>query len=151
MKWTYVGIVNGDIIAFHDDKDIISKYLTNYKDTNPSDVVCSARMKKKDAKEDSKYSRYYLVRCNDTYVQSEYEDILISITPDYIVKKELIKKLKRLLKNTKKDSDKIVLLEAIQIVEFNKKRCGTYTPSLRVLREEYWRVQEYKNRMYYDL
>lgn len=148
MKWVYVGIVNDEIVAFHDKKDIMSTYLTNYKETNPTDIVSLCRMKKKQAKENLHYHNYWLVPCNETYVQTEYVDTLSMLSFDYQDKVMLIEKLNQMLSKSKRKNDKIVLIDTIQIIESNKKRCGTYTPSLRILNEEYWKYEQYRNNVY---
>lgn len=151
MKWIYVGLVNNEPIAFHDDKHIMSRYLRNYKETNPKDIVCMGKLKRKRAKENPHYRGYWLVSCNDTYVQTEYEDTLLMLTPEYYGREELLDKLNHLLAKTKKMDDKLVLIDTIRIIESNKKRYGSYTPSISILNEEYWKIQEYKDKITYYL
>lgn len=147
MKWVYVGIVNDEIVAFHDDKSVMQLYLLNYKETNPKDMVSLYKMKKKNAEKNVHFNSYWLVPCNETYVQSEYETILSILTSDYHDKVALIEKLNKMLLKSKKKSDRVVLIDTIRIIESNKKRCGMYTPSLSILNEEYWRYEQYRNSM----
>lgn len=146
MSSVYVGVVNSEIVAFHDEKEVMSAYLTNYKETNPLDIVTLCKMKKKDAKNNLHYNQYWLVACNETYVQTQYEHILL-MHSEYYDKVNLLDRLSKLLSKTKKKKDRAVLIDTIKIIETNKKRCGMYTPSLNVLNEEYWRYEEYKNHM----
>lgn len=148
MGIVYVGLVNGEIIAFHDKRSVMSIYLNNYKETNPFDIVKLCKMKKKDAKKDSRFNSYWLVSCNETYVQTKYEHIL-SMYTDYYDKVNLLERLEQLLSKTKNEKDCAVLIDTIKIIEANKKRCGMYTPSLNVLNEEYWRYEEYRSKVDY--
>lgn len=144
MASVYVGVVNNKIIAFHDDKKVMSTYLKNYKETNPLDIVTLCKMKKKEAKKNLHYNQYWLVACNETYVQTQYEHIL-SMNSEYYDKVNLLDRLSKLLSKTKKKKDRAVLIDTMKIIEINKKRCGMYTPSLNILNEEYWRYEEYRN------
>lgn len=146
MSNIYIGVVNNEIIAFHNDKMVMSTYLKNYKETNPLDSVNLCKMKKKEAKKNLHYHQYWLVACNETYVQAQYEHIL-SINTDYYDKVNLLDQLNKLLSKMKKKKDKAVLIDTIKIIEMNKKRCGMYTPSLNTLNEEYWRYEEYRDHM----
>ena len=66
---------------------------------------------------------------------------------DYYDKVNLLDRLSELLSKTKKKKDRAVLIDTMKIIEANKKRCGMYTPSLNILNEEYWRLEEYRNHM----
>lgn len=144
MSTVYVGVVNDEIVAFHNNRTVMNTYLYYYKETNPSDTVSLCKMRKKDAKENPHYYPYWLVSCNETYVQSKYEYILSMNTSEYSEKVELLKRLKQLLFKTKRKKDRAVLIDTISIIEKNKKRWGTYTPSLTMLNEEYWRYESYR-------
>ena len=144
MSGIYAGIVNSEIIAFHNDKEVMTTYLRNYKETNPSDIVSLCKMKKKEARKNLHYYDYWLVACNETYVQTKYEHIL-SMCVEYNDKVNLLEQLNQLLSETKKRKYRLVLIDTIKIIESNKKRCGAYTPSLDILDEEYWKYEEYRN------
>lgn len=149
MKEVYVGLVNGEAIAFHKKKKVVSKYLRNYKDTNPTDIVKLCKISKKDIDDYPLYNDYYLVSCRETYIQTKFEGVLWMETSDYENKTRLISQLEALLLKTKNQADRKVLIETIEIINVNKKRCGTYTPSLRYLQEQYWMLEQYRYHMNY--
>ena len=142
----YCGYVNNEAVAFHKKKKPVSIYLQNYKVTNPQDSVKMIILDKSFAMNMKHYNDYYLVKCHETYIQSKYRHIL-EIDVDYYGKLELIRQIKKVIKETNKKSEKDALMKALKIVKVNKNRCGTYTPSLKVLSERYWDYEEYKNRI----
>jgi len=61
------------IIAFHDDIDVVTTYVTNIKKSNSDHPDLKiGKIKKKKVKSTIDFDDLYLVRYGDTYIQSKY-------------------------------------------------------------------------------
>ena len=63
---------------------------------------------------------------------------------------ELVETLMELMGNDKlRKKEKEAVLSTLQILENNKKRRYSYIPSIKELKDGYWRLEEYRNKTFY--
>lgn len=72
--WCVINTENNNIIAFHEDQDIVNLYLENLDDEASSNLECK-KVKISDGKL-PKYTDKYLVPYNKTYIQEGYIQFL---------------------------------------------------------------------------
>lgn len=149
MKYSYIALINGKITAFHNKKSVMKEYLRLYKNSNPNDECFMGKMTRKKAEKVTHYSDWYLEDVGDTYVQSIFVDayfIMLDMSYSETINgmiEELWKAAAR--EESKKKTRKI--LASIEILSEMQSGRNSYTPSFQVLQEEYWKVEEYRNKI----
>jgi hypothetical protein len=149
MKWVYMALINGEVSAFHKKKSVMKDYLSGYKDSNPDDKCYLAKITAKSAKEMREYENLYLEDSGEGLVQRKYVDTyLIMSSYGESETSKLVRKLESLLEKDRcSKKDRNTVLDIIKDLRRIDQKYF-YTPSLRVLREEYWKIEEYRNKLY---
>ena len=148
MKKVYAAVIEGEMIAYHKEKKVMEKYLYLYKKSNPSPNVGMTKVARK-AIPDLYYHEYYLVPWRDIVIQEIYVDTMEFIEPESRTD-ELVETLMELMGNDKlRKKEKEAVLSTLQILENNEKRRYSYIPSIKELKDGYWRLEEYRNKTFY--
>jgi hypothetical protein len=124
-----------NIIAFHDSKKVVEKYIYDVYNANKVNLELGKIKKSSEYKLEGK-DELYLVRFNDTYVQSGYL-IYLQITMDEYVKEEQYAKdiLLRMLEMDRLDKKQSKALgKAVEVIDEVLYEDSHYVPSLNILK-----------------
>lgn len=141
MKWVYGVMSAGRELAWHEDKEVIAKYVSNYHRSHPSSILTLCKAKKKEIKHDSSFQELYLTEVYGIYIQQMYVDSYRIFYDGEL--QNFIDKLSKYLTFPLKKKEKKKILEVIELI---KRGSDFYTPSLQELNELYWDMEAYLNR-----
>ena len=141
---------NGDLIAFHEEKRVIKKYMEDYFHTNNEHLLPFHIKKKKVSKYKHLYEDLYLIRYGGSYIQSKYLiikqlDIEPYLDDLYYAKDVLIRTIE--FSDSKKDIEK--MSECYDILEEEIKKIRKETPSLTTLKNRYVDSEMYQREVDY--
>lgn len=148
MKFVYVAFINQEICAFHEKKSVMKDYLAVYKSSNPEDKCYMAKMSQLAAIQMREYDDLYLEDSGiGTYVQHKYVDTYLQMAvPDQTEMQQLIDGIYFTLEHircTKKQRKKLASSLGI-IQEIKETNYKPYVPSIHLLADDYWRLEEYR-------
>ena len=137
---------NGDLIAFHEEKNVIKKYINDYQDSNKETLIPFHIKKKKVKKYSHLYEDLYLIRYNGSYIQSKYMILKqIDVEPfldDIQYAKDIIVRTIEFSNNKK---DRITLWEAYNILNEEMEKVKRSTPTLDELKRRYVDIEMYQH------
>ena len=141
---------NSDLIAFHEEKRVIKKYMEDYFHTNNEHLLPFHIKKKKVSKYKHLYEDLYLIRYGGSYIQSKYLiikqlDIEPYLDDLYYAKDVLIRTIE--FSDSKKDIEK--MSECYDILEEEIKKIRKETPSLTTLKNRYVDLEMYQREVDY--
>lgn len=127
-------VINNDtkeIIAYHEDEDVVEYYLDSVEDDKKDDLSIIKIKKKYREEIIKKYDDLHLVRFRNTYVQSGYLIYIKLASQDILEDEEYARDiLLRIIETQNIDKDKIKkLTKAIEVIEDLIDNDETYTPS----------------------
>ena len=137
---------NGDLIAFHEEKNVIKKYINDYQDSNKETLIPFHIKKKKVKKYSHLYEDLYLIRYNGSYIQSKYMILKqIDVEPfldDIQYAKDIIVRTIEFSNNKK---DRNTLWEAFNILNEEMEKVKRSTPTLDELKRRYVDIEMYQH------
>ena len=137
---------NGDLIAFHEEKNVIKKYISDYQDSNKETLIPFHIKKKKVKKYSHLYEDLYLIRYNGSYIQSKYMILKqIDVEPfldDIQYAKDIIVRTIEFSNNKK---DRNTLWEAYNILNEEMEKVKRSTPTLDELKRRYVDIEMYQH------
>lgn len=137
---------NGDLIAFHEEKNVIKKYINDYQDSNKETLIPFHIKKKKVKKYSHLYEDLYLIRYNGSYIQSKYMILKqIDVEPfldDIQYAKDIIVRTIEFSNNKK---DRNTLWEAYNILNEEMEKVKRSTPTLDELKRRYVDIEMYQH------
>lgn len=129
---------NNNVIAFHDDINVVETYRENAMRSNPElPDLHIGKLKKKKMKKIYDHDDLYLVRYSDTYVQSGYLMYLELISDQFIYDEQQCKDmLLRILEcRDITDKERKTIERAVKIVDRVLQESKEFTPSLCELKK----------------
>lgn len=128
---------NSNVIAFHDEYDVVSSYIYHVKVSNKeTQELHIGKIKKKKIKNIIDYENLYLVRYGDTYVQSGYLDYLELISSQSIYDNQQCKDvlLKILECNPISDKERKAIEKTVDVIDKILTEAKEFTPTLSELK-----------------
>lgn len=128
---------NSNIVAFHDEYDVVETYIRHVKLSNPSSPdLHIGKIKKKKVKNILDLDNLYLVRFGDTYVQTGYIEYLEIISSQSIHDNKQCKEvlLKILECNPVSDKERKAIEKTVEVVDRILTEAKEYTPTLNDLK-----------------
>jgi hypothetical protein len=125
-----------NIVAFHDDLDIVETYVEHVKLTNEDHPELHiGKIKKKKLKNLTDLDNLYLVRYSDTYVQSGYLIYLELISSQHIYDEQQCRDtlLKILECNIITDKERKSIERTVEVIDRFLQESKKFTPSLNEL------------------
>lgn len=136
---------NGDLIAFHEEKNVIKKYISDYEYSNNESLIPFHIKKKKVKKYSHLYEDLYLIRYNGSYIQSKYMILKqLDVEPfldDIQYAKDIIV---RTLEFSNIEKGKEILWEAYNILNKEMEKVKRNTPTLDELKRRYVDIEMYQ-------
>lgn len=128
-----------EFVAFHEEKEVVTSYLINIvKNHQDEEVPLSiCKLKNKKAKRIENFEGLYLVRYNDTYVQSDWVEYIGICSDDLVADDKFVKDiLLRMLECGRVTDKKEIktIVRAIKIIDRLLEDSKTYTPTLKELK-----------------
>ena len=127
-----------NMIAFHDELEVVEKYKEYVKRSNPNlPDLYVGKIKKKKMKRIYNYENLYLVRYSDTYVQSGYLVYLEILSDQFIYDERYCKDiLLRILECREiTDKERKSIERTVKIVDRFLQESKEFTPSLDELKK----------------
>lgn len=127
-----------NIIALHDDLDVVETYMENVMKCNPNlPELQIGKIKKKKLKNIVDLDELYLVRYSDTYVQSGYLVYLEVLSDQFIYDEQLCKDvLLRMLECSDiTDKERKSMERTVKVVDRLLQESKEFTPSLTELKK----------------
>ena len=153
MKWVYMALINGKVSAFHKKESVVKAYLSGYKMTNPKDECYIGKVKRDSVETKQIYRDFYLTEVfDDVYIQQKYEDVYLCffVTDDQHDLNTMRNDVSRILNSGKcNKKQKRRLVEALVVLDEIEDESKIYDiPPIHVLEENYWQLEEYRNKIY---
>jgi hypothetical protein len=129
---------NNNIIAFHDEYDVVESYIYHVKLSNPEvEDLHIGKIKKKKIKNIVDLDGLYLVRYGDTYVQSDYIEYLEIISSQSIDDNKQCKEvlLKILECNPLSNKERKYIEKTVEVIDRLLTESKEYTPTLSNLKK----------------
>lgn len=150
--WCVLNTNTRDMVAFHEDKDIVEIYVDNLeKDSGSNLEVCKCKIDQDDL---SKYRDLYLVPYKKTYVQEGYISFLDIVNDRHAVDdlkftREILQSLvERDLVDSSKKKKKV--MSVVNIINDLIDDDGHYTPSIETLKGYEMNFNSYNAATYYN-
>lgn len=138
MKLFVVKNSNNNLIAYHEDLDVVEEYVRNVKISHPEADLVVGKMSEEFVKRKDPDNELYLVRYSETYVQSGYLIYLEVNSGQYIYDmkycKDIIIRTIDQWKYELNDKDIKCLKKATKILDEILFDAETFTPSMEDLR-----------------
>ena len=128
---------NNNIIAFHDDLEVVELYKDHVTRSNPDlPELHIGKIKKKKMKRIDDYDELYLVRYSDTYVQSGYLIYLELLSDQFIYDEQQCRDvLLRILEcRDITDKERKSIERTVKVVDRILQESKEFTPSLKELK-----------------
>lgn len=128
---------NENVIAFHDDKDVVRTYILKLKSTNPtSQDLHIGKIKKKKIKSIVDLDNLYLVRYGDTYIQAGYIEYLELVSSQSIYDNKMCKDvlLKILECEPLLNKERKAVEKTVEIIDRFLTEAKEFTPTLNELK-----------------
>ena len=140
------------IIAFHDEKRVVKKYVENYNNTNEY-KISFRKVKKSIAKKELKHKEdLYLVKYRSTYVQSRFYDSCVISETDNLEElqqtKDVLYKLLELDYNNLTNKEIKHVYGTLEIIERMILEEKSYTPDINELKQIKENIDRYRNSIY---
>lgn len=129
---------HNNIVAFHDDLDIVETYVDHVRRTNDEQPELHiGKIKKKKLKKLMDLDNLYLVRYSDTYVQSGYLIYLELISSQHIYDEQQCRDtlLKILECNDITDKERKSIERSVGVIDRLLQESKTFTPTLNELQQ----------------
>ena len=148
-----VGDDKDKVIAFHDEKRVVKRYVENYNSCNDSKLKYY-KMKKSIAKKELKYKEdLYLVKYRSTYIQSGYYDYCRVAETDNLSElyetKDVLFKLLEVDFSMLDKKDIKHISGAINVINRLIEEEKKYTPNMRELKTLKDNIDIYNRNVYY--
>jgi hypothetical protein len=129
---------NNDVVAFHDEYDVVETYIRKIKISNPtsSPDLHIGKIKKKKIKNMVDLDNLYLVRFGDTYVQNGYLGYLDLISSQSIYDNKQCKDvlLKILECNPISAKERKAIEKTVEVIDRFLTEAREFTPTLNELK-----------------
>ena len=141
---------DGNIIAYHEDKEVVQTYIENLLKSNDNEELnlSLVKIKNKIIEKNRRLDDLYLVRYGSTYIQTGYLIYLQIVSDDIANENIYIKDLLLRTLEVYKLSDKEAktLTKAVKVIEKIIKRENCYTPTIEELNRYKMLYEEYQQK-----